>query len=162
MQHVVAAGDDFPGGAVGVDVGAVLVDVGDPHRLADPDHAPVGRLAAGEHLEQSGLADPVGTDDADDSVARQRERQIGEQFAITERLAQAFGLDDQIAQPRPRRNVDLVEVEAAGLRRGRRHFFVTAQPRAAFGLPGHRRRTHPFQFALQLAQSLGVLAALHL
>ena len=62
LQHIVSTGHDFPRGAVGVDVGAVLVDVGDPHRLTDSDRARVGCLVAGEQLEQGGLADPVRAD----------------------------------------------------------------------------------------------------
>src|ERR1700720_4967531 len=73
-----------------VDVGPVLVDVGDPHALSDPDRGSVGGLVTGDHLEQGGLANPVGADNADDSVAGQTEGQVGEQLAITERLAQVF------------------------------------------------------------------------
>ena len=71
LDVVEAVGDDLPQGLVRVDAAAALVRVGDLDRIADLQLAAVERLQADDGLEQRGLADAVGADDADDAVARQ-------------------------------------------------------------------------------------------
>jgi hypothetical protein len=73
---------------------AALVDVGQLDGVADGDGARVGRLLAGEHLEQRGLAGAVGADDADDAGLGQRERQVLDEQLVAEALAQVLHLDD--------------------------------------------------------------------
>ena len=71
LDVVEAVGDDFPQGLVRVDAAAALVRVGDLDGVADLQLAAVERLEPDDGLEQGGLADAVGADDADDAVARQ-------------------------------------------------------------------------------------------
>jgi hypothetical protein len=66
-----------------------------------------GAFDAGHHAEQRRLPRTVRSDHADDAAARQRERQIVHQQQIAVGLAHAAGLDDQIAETRAWRNVDL-------------------------------------------------------
>ena len=61
----------------------------------------------------------------------------------------------------PGRDLDLLEVELAGLLRLGRHLLVALQPGLALGLPGLGARPHPRQLVLQPLLQLGVLAALH-
>ena len=46
LDHIQATGNDLPDGLVGVEGVAALVDVGELHRLAQPDLAGVRRLGA--------------------------------------------------------------------------------------------------------------------
>ena len=111
----------------------------------------------GEHAEQRGLAGAVRADDAHDATARQAERQVVEQQAVAESLAQTVGLDDQVAQALARWNVDFVRLVAL-LEFLRLQFFETLQARLALGLPRLRVLAHPFQFLLQgLAEALLLL-----
>ena len=87
-QVVQAVGDDLPDRLVAVEARPVLVDVRQLDRLADPDRAAVRLLQPDDGLEQRGLADAVRADDADDAVARQRERQVVDQHPVVEALAQ--------------------------------------------------------------------------
>ena len=74
-HHVVqAVRDDLPQVLIGVDAGAVLIDIGDLDGLAHLELARSQRLQAHDGLEQRGLAHTVGADDAHDAVARQGER----------------------------------------------------------------------------------------
>ena len=70
-----------------------------------------GCSCADDHPEQRGLAGAVGADHADDAAAGQGEAQVLDQEAVAEALAQAVGLDDDVAQPRPGGDVDLHVVE---------------------------------------------------
>jgi hypothetical protein len=69
--------------------------------LADLELAGVGLLQADDRLEQRRLADAVRADDADDAVARQRERQVVDEHPVAEALAQVVRLDDTVAQRGP-------------------------------------------------------------
>ena len=77
---------------------AALIDVGELHRLADPQRAAVGLLLAGDHAEQRGLARAVGTDHAHDAAAGQLERQIVDEQPVAVALAEVIGLDHDVAQ----------------------------------------------------------------
>src|SRR5712691_12676909 len=52
---------------------AILIDVGDPHRVADANESRVGFVLSDDHAEECRLARAVGTDDADDAAGRQLE-----------------------------------------------------------------------------------------
>ena len=114
-----------------------------------------------DRLEQGGLADPVRADHADDPVARQRERQILDQHPAVEALVEVLHLDHHVAQPRARRDLDLLEVQLAVLLGFRGHLLVALQPGPALGLPGLGTRSHPGQLVHQPLAQLGVLAALY-
>ena len=80
--------------------------------------------------------------------------------AAVETLVEVLDLDDDVAQPRAGRDLDLLEVELAGLLRLGGHLLVAPQARLALGLPGLGARPHPREFVLQPLLQLGVLAAL--
>ena len=83
LDVVEAVGDDLPQGLVRVEAAAALVDVGDLDRVADLQLTAVGLLEADDGLEEGGLADTVGADDADDAVARQGEGQVVDEDAVS-------------------------------------------------------------------------------
>ena len=118
-----------------------------------------GRLGAGEHAEQRGLAGTVRPDDADDAAARQREIQVIDQQAIAESLAQALDLDDQVAQPRSGRDVDLVGLVALLELLGG-ELIVAGQARFALGLTCLRIGAHPLEFARECFAQCVALAFL--
>ena len=60
---------------LGVERVAVLIDVGEDHRVADAQGAAVGLFLADDHAEKRRLARAVGPDDADDAAGRQPEIQ---------------------------------------------------------------------------------------
>ena len=90
----------------GVERVAALVDVADLHGLAEPERAGVRLLLSRDHPEQRRLAGAVRPDDADDAAARQREVDVVHQQLVAVALAQARGLDDDVAETRARRDVD--------------------------------------------------------
>src|SRR5690606_11980032 len=114
---------------VRVDVGTGLVDVADLDRLTDLELAAVERLEADDRLEEGGLAHAVGTDDADDAVRGEAEAEPVDELAVAEALLQVLGLDHDGSQPRPRRNLDLLEVELARALGLGGHLLVARQSR---------------------------------
>ena len=107
LDDLGALGDLLEHGLLPVEVVAGLVDVGHLDRVADVDRPGVGRLLADDHPEERRLAGAIRADDPDDPRPRQRERQVLDQQAVAEALAQAIDLDDLVAEPRPRRDRDL-------------------------------------------------------
>ena len=146
-QHdVLAAGDLLPHGALRVEARARLVDIAELHGVADPQLARVGRLLAGDHPEQRRLAGAVRADHADDPGRRQREREVLEQQPVAEALRDVLRLDHDVAEPRPRRNVDLDLVEAHRVL-VREQFLVGAEARFRLRMPCLRRQAHPLELA---------------
>src|SRR5690606_9962646 len=105
-----------------------------------------------------GLAGAVGADDADDGAARDIERQVVDQHAVAVALLEVLRLDDQLAQARARRDVDLARF-VARLVFLRLQLLEAGQARLAFGLTALRVGAHPFQFFLDgtLARGLRLL-----
>src|SRR3954462_928140 len=149
LDVIQLVGHDLPHRLLGVDAATALVDVAELDGLADFDGAAVGLFEADDGLEQRGLADTVGSDDADDAVSGQRERQVLDQRPTVEALVEVLDLDNDVAEPRPGRDLDLLEVELAGLLRLSRHLLVAAQPCLALGLPRFRAGPNPFQLVPQ-------------
>src|SRR4051812_2166061 len=143
VDVVEAAGNGLPHGLLGVDARAVLVDVGQLDRLADLDLALVRALQPDDGLEQRRLADAVRADDADDAVAGQVERQVLDQDPVAKALLQVVDLDHDAAQTRARRDLDLLEVELAGLLRLGRHLLVAVEAGLGLGLAGLGARPGP-------------------
>ncbi len=160
LDVVQPVGHHLPEVLLRVEAAAALVDVGDLDRLADLDRAGVGLLEPDDRLEQRGLADAVRADDADDAVARQREGEAVDEHAVVEALVQVVDLDDDAAQARARRDLDLLEVELAGAVRLGRHLLVAGQARLGLGLAGLGVGPHPLQLVLEPLGELDVLLAL--
>src|SRR6185312_11589068 len=68
--------------------------------------------------------------------------------------------DHHVAQPRTRRDLDLLEVELAGLLRLRGHLLVALQASLALRLPALGVLAYPFQFLAKPLLELLVLLAL--
>ncbi len=64
---------------------------------AEPDRAAVGRAAAGQHVDQRGLAGAVRADDADAVAALDPDRKSVDDLAVAEGFADVLGLDHQLA-----------------------------------------------------------------
>ncbi len=112
-------------------------------------------LLPGDHPEQRRLAGAVRTDHADDAAARQREGQIVHQQQIAVGLAHAARLDDEVAETRTGRNVDLDLLDL--LRRVLvEQLLVGVETRLALGLTRARRHADPFELALQRLLPLGL------
>ncbi len=77
-------------------------------------------------------------------------------------LVRPRGLDHEGAQARARWDLDLLEVQLAGLLRLGSHLLVATQAGAALGLPGLRVGAHPLQLIGQPLAQLRVLGPLHL
>ena len=75
------------------------------HGFADAQHAGVGLFLADDHAEQRRLAGAVGADDADDAAARKVEVQVFHQQVVAIALAHTFGPDHDVAEVRPRRDL---------------------------------------------------------
>ena len=104
------------------------------------------------------LAGAVRADHADDAAARQREGQVVEQHEIAVGLAQVARLDDDVAEPRAGRDVDLDRFDLLRLLLGEQ-LLVGVETRLALGLARARRHADPVQLALQrpLPLRLGLL-----
>src|SRR5262249_46338136 len=76
LDVVVAAAALLPEVLLRVEPAARLVDVGELHRIADPQRAGVGLLLARDHAEERGLASAVRADHTDDPGRRQREVEV--------------------------------------------------------------------------------------
>src|SRR6185437_4280577 len=106
------AGNLLPHGLLVIERVAGLVHVGQLHRWPGADLATVRGLTAGQHPKQSRFARTVGSDDAHDAAARQREGQAIDEEPLAIALAQSLHLDHELAQPLPGRDVDLVGLVA--------------------------------------------------
>src|SRR4029079_1399833 len=115
----------------------------------------------GQHLEQRRLASAVGADDADDAGTRERERQVLDEQAVAETLAQPVDLDHRVAEAPADRDRDLQAVRAAlGRLRLLLQLVVGRQAGLALRLPG--LWCHPYPFALALQRALAGFVALPL
>src|SRR5690606_13293473 len=161
-DDVEPVGDDLPQRLVRVDVRAALVDVGDLDRLADLQVAAVQRLESDDRLEERRLADAVRPDDADDAVRREREREPVDELAVAEALLQVLRLDHDRAEARPRRDLDLLEVELPGALRLGGHLLVAREPRLRLRLAALRVAAHPLELVGEALGELGILLALDL
>ena len=127
-------------------------------RVADPELAAVGLLLAGDHLEEGRLAGAVRPDHADDAAGRERERHVLDEQPVAEALGDVLGLDDEVAEPRAGRDVDLdaldLEVRVVG-----EHLLVGRHARLRLRLPRARAHAHPLELAGERAPArrLGLL-----
>src|SRR6202011_3994613 len=91
------AGQCFGQGRFGIEAFAMLVerrhfDVG-----AEPDGAGIGRVGAGEHFDQRGLADAVRPDNADAVAALDADREAVDDLARPVSPADVLRFDDKLA-----------------------------------------------------------------
>src|SRR5712692_4226294 len=107
LDHIVPAGDFFPDVLVGVERVAPLIDVAQFHRFAGSNDSAVRVFTSGDHPEQSCLTRSVRTDDSDDAAGRKRERHSVDQQIVAVSFADVFRVDDDVAESRPGRYVDL-------------------------------------------------------
>ena len=119
--------DNLPQALFGVNIGAVLIDIGNLHGFADLERAAVEFFQTDDGLEQGRFTHTVRTNHTHNAVPRQRERQTVNERAPVKTLLQVLGLNHQVAQARSRRNLNLFKVEFAGLFSFGRHLFVTCQ-----------------------------------
>ena len=80
----------------------------DLYRVAEAQRARVGLFLTRDHAGQRGLARAVRADDADDAARRQLKAQVVDQQLVAEALLEVLDLEHHIAEPRTRRNVDLI------------------------------------------------------
>ena len=125
---------------------AGLVDVGQLDGVAQAELAGVGLLLAGDHAQQRRLAGAVGADDADDPRRRQGELQPVDEQPVAVALAQPPRLDDDAAQPRAGRDVDLdvLERDVAVLGQQR---LVAVQARLGLAAAGTGGQARPLELA---------------
>src|SRR6185503_16928155 len=84
----------------------------------------------------------------DDAGGRELERQLVDQQRVAVALLQARGLDDDVSEPRSRRDVDLDVLELLPALLGE-HLLVRLQSRLALRLARARGEPHPLQLALE-------------
>src|SRR5439155_15660848 len=144
----VAAGYLLPDGLVRPDRFAALIHVADFHRVAELQRAGVRLLLPRDHAEQRRLAGAVGADDADDPALRQREIQVLDQDVVAVALPQLPRFDDDVAETRARRDVDLGGLDL--LRRVlAQQVLVRVDAGLPFRLPRPRRHVNPFELAFE-------------
>ena len=157
-QLVFPAGDLFPHALVCAERVAALIDVARLYGLAEAKRAGIRLLLTGNHPEQRRLSRAVRSNHADDPAARQREVEIVHEQLVAVCLPQATRLDDDVAEARAGRNVDLDLFDLL-----RRVFveqlFVCVQSGLAFGLTSARRHPNPLELTLEclLTLRLGLL-----
>ena len=159
---VQAVRDDLPQILVGVDALTVLVDVRNLDGLAHLELARSQRLQTHNRLEQRGLTDTVGADDAHDAVARQGERKVIDEHAAIELLVQMMGLEHLVAQTRAHRDADVGPVELLACAGLGLHLLVAGQTGLVLCLTGLRRAAHPLELGLHALGELGIAVALSL
>ena len=159
---VQAVRDDLPQVLIGVDAGTVLVDVRDLDGLAHLELARSQRLQAHDGLEQRGLTDTVGADDAHDAVARQGERKVVDEHATVEFLVQVMGLEHLVTQTRSNGNADIGPVELLACAGLGLHLLVASQTSLVLGLASLGRAAYPLELGLHALGELGVAVALRL
>ena len=160
LDVVAAAGDLLPHGLVRATARRATGRRSRPCTVSPSRSVPPsGCSCPGDHPEQRRLAGAVRADHADDAAARQREVDVVHQQHVAVALAQAARLDDDVAEPRARRDVDLDLID---LLRGLflQQVLVGVEARLALGLPRARRHADPLQLARERALPLRSPASL--
>jgi hypothetical protein len=114
---------------------------------------------ADDHAEQRGLAGAVRADHADNSSWRQLEGEIVDKKPLAEALLQMLGVDDDIAEPRPRWDGDL-RLAATVLPGLRQKLFIGADAGLGLRLACRGARPDPVELARQRPLARLVLLAL--
>ena len=125
-----------------------MVDVGQFDGVADADRSCVRLFLAGNHPEERGFPRAVGADDPDNAAGRQLKGHTIDQQLVAVPFGDIFGFNDQIAQARPRRDIQLARAGFA-LEIFPQQFLVGLDARLGFGMPAFGRHANPFQLALE-------------
>ena len=145
LYQVLIARDFLPHGLAVVEAVARLVHGRQLDCGAERDAATVGLLRACDHAKQCCLARAVCTDHTHDAARRQHEAQIVDQQFIVIAFPEVFDFDNDVAQPRAGRYVNLVGL-ITFLVTGRGQFRKLAQSRLGLCLTSLRIRAHPLKF----------------
>ena len=106
LNSIISTGDDLPDGLVRIEDIAALIDVCQLYRFPDPEGARIRLLLTGDHAEEGGLSCAVRSDNPDDAARREGKGHSFHENIVAVCLAHVIGLDDDIAQPGSRRNID--------------------------------------------------------
>src|SRR3989454_179810 len=157
---LLATGDLFPHILFRVERVSGLGHVRELHGLADREAPAIRLFLAGDQPEEGRLPGAIGSDDADDPPARQREAQIVEEQLVAVGLAESLRLNDEVAEPGPGRDRDL-ELALAEPRIFRQETLVRLDARLALGLSRARRCAHPLELARERLLARGLLLLLY-
>src|SRR5437763_14668874 len=156
LDVLLAAGELRPLSLRRIKRAARLRNVGELYRIADTQRSPVDLLFAGDEPKERGLAGTVRTDHPDDAAAREGKAQVVEEELVAVRLADALGLDDDVAEARTGRDRDL-ELALAELGVFCEQALVRVDARLAFRLARARRRADPLELARERSLARGLL-----
>src|SRR5262249_49350959 len=145
-NNVVAVGDLLPHRLVRSEAVAALVDIAEVHRLAEHDRALIRLLLAGEHAEEGGLPGAVRADDAHDAGRRELEGEILDEERLVVAFAEAFDIDDVLAEPLARRDDDL-RLAGRALLVALEELVIGTDAGLRFRLSGAWARGNPFALA---------------
>src|SRR5579883_1043102 len=159
INYLIAAGNLFPNGLLGVVRIARLIDIAKMHGFADFDRAGVRLLLADDHAEERGFARAIGADHADNAAGRQLEGEIVDQQPVAKALREMREVDDIVAKPLGDRNDDLRGCGRLLILLGD-EFLIALDAGLGFGLARLRARCDPFGFGFELALAGLLLAAL--
>src|SRR5699024_4566080 len=151
--------DYFPDGCFGIDVCAVLVNIGQLNGVTNINGTRIWLFQAHNRLEQGSLTNTVGTNDANDAIAWQGKGQILNQSASVKALGQVLSFNNLVAQAWWGRNLDFFKVQLLVLLSFSSHLFVALQTRLVLSLTCLCTRTNPCQLILQALAQLGILLA---
>src|SRR5262249_5043949 len=108
----------------------------------------VGLLLGSDQSEQRGLASAVRADHAYNAAGRKLERQTFKQQVVSVPFADLIGIDHDVAQTRPRRDINL-KLRRLFLNLLVEHGFVSLDAPLALGVPGFRSHPDPLQLAFE-------------
>ncbi len=138
-----------------------MIDIGQFHRVADPQGSAVRLFLTDQHAEQGGFTRAVRADHANDAAFGQLEVETVDQQAVAEAFAQLRRLHDQLAEPGAGWNVEFLGFIAL-LEFLRFQFFKAGQTGFALGMAALGIGAHPFQFRLHRLGMRGFLLLLDL
>src|ERR1041384_42653 len=146
-DHILPGGNLFPDRFIWIERRAALLHGAEFDGLADAERAFVRRLLARNQTKERRLTSAVRADDADDAAGRKRERELVKQQTFAVSLAHVLSFDDDVAEARPRRDVNL-KLRRAPLARLIDERLVGIDARFRFRVPRLRRHSDPFKLAL--------------
>ena len=106
LNGIISAGNDLPDGLVRIEDIAALIDVCQLYGFSDLEGARIRLFLPGDHPEKGGLSCSVRSDNPYDSARREGESHSFHKNIVAVCLAHVIGLDDDIAQPGSRGDID--------------------------------------------------------